>query len=81
MIESGAGSPDSNQIVSLAVLALMTKAAYSLDKISSPKVNISPWVTPKEQVDLLGRFMEFNPELQRGMLSYAERMRRGYKKT
>lgn len=80
MIESGAGSPDSNQIVSLAVLALMTKAAYSLDKISSPRVEISPQVKPEEQVELLDKFLKLNPEAQRGAIEYIEQMREGYRK-
>ena len=69
-----------NQIVGLAALAVMTKAAYSLGKAYSPGRSNGNSKNPKEQAELLKKFMGFNPELQRGMISYAERMRRGYKK-
>jgi len=80
VIESGAGSPDSNQIVALAALAVMTKAAYSLDKISSPRVEINPPVAPKEQAELLDKFLKLNPEAQRGAIRYIEEMRKGFQK-
>ncbi len=78
MIESGVGSPSSDQIVLLAALAVMLGTAYSLDKISSPKPN--PGVgNPGEQTELLKKFMELNPEAQRGVICYIEQMRKGYK--
>lgn len=70
-----------DQIVGLAVLAVMTKAAYSLGKVYSPKVEISPPVKPEEQTELLKKFAELNPEAQRGAIRYIEEMRKGYQKT
>jgi len=32
----------------------------------------------RENVELLKEFLQLNPELQRGCLRYAERMRKGY---
>ena len=80
MIESGVGSPSLDQIVALAALAVLTKVAYSLGKAYSPGRSNGNPEKPQEQAELLKKFKEFNPELQRGMLSYAERMRKGYKK-
>ncbi|MBA7534594.1 hypothetical protein ES705_26843 [subsurface metagenome] len=80
MIESGVGSPSLDQIVALAALALMLGTARSLDKISSPRVEINPPVAPKEQAELLDKFLKLNPEAQRGAIRYIEEMREGYKK-
>jgi len=33
----------------------------------------------KETVELVKEFLQLNPELQRGCLRYAERMRKGYR--
>ncbi|GAI73880.1 unnamed protein product, partial [marine sediment metagenome] len=54
MIESGVGSPSLDQIVALAALAVMTKAAYSLGKVFSPghRSNGNSG-NPKEQAELL----------------------------
>ena len=74
------GNHDFNQLVSLLAVVLVVDAGLVMSKTSSPKVEINPLVEPKEEIELLRKFMEFNPELQRGMLSYAERMRKGYGK-
>ena len=79
MLQSGVGSPSLDQIVALAALAVMASTAYSLDKACSPSRSNGNSENPKEQAELLKKFMEFNPDLQRGMISYAERMRKGYK--
>ena len=78
MIESGGGTPDIQQIVAVAALAVITKAAYSLSKSHTPKVEISPPVAPKEQAELLDKFLKLNPEAQRGAIRYIEEMRKGY---
>ena len=36
-----------NQVVALVAMAVITKAAYSLEKVYSPKVEISPPVKPE----------------------------------
>ena len=69
-----------NQIVGLAALAVMTKAAYSLGEVFSPGRSNDNSENPNEEAELLKKFMEFNPELQRGMIAYAERMRKGYRR-
>lgn len=72
---------DFNQIVALAALAVMTKAAYSLGKLYSPKPKSNPAAgMPGEQAELLKKFAELNPEAQRGAIRYIEEMRKGYKK-
>ena len=69
-----------NEVIQLAALAVMTKAAYSLGKAFSPGRGNGNSENPKEESELLKKFMEFNPELQRGALKYASEMREGYKK-
>ncbi|GAI98976.1 unnamed protein product [marine sediment metagenome] len=80
MIESGVGSPSLDQIVALAALAVMTKVAYSLDKAYSPGRSNGNSENPKEQAELLDKFLKLNPEAQRGAIRYIEEMREGYKK-
>jgi len=80
VIESGVGSPSLDQIVALAALAVMTKAAYSLGKAYSPGRSNGSSENPKEQAELLDKFLKLNPEAQRGAIRYIEEMREGYKK-
>jgi len=70
-----------NEIIQLAALALMIGSAAFVGKVFSPgyRSNGNPQ-KPEGQTELLKKFMEFNPELQRGMISYAERIRKGYQK-
>ena len=67
------------QLTGFISLALMLGMASYLGAAYSPKNNPGA-ENPGEETELLKKFKEFNPELQRGMLSYAERMRRGYRK-
>jgi len=70
-----------NQIIQLTALALMIGSVTFLGKVCSPGYRSNGnSENPKEAAELLKKFMGFNPELQRGMISYAERMRKGYQK-
>ena len=74
------GSQDFKQLVSVLAFILVVDAGLVMSKAYSPKARISPPVEPEEQGELVRKFKDFNPDLQRGMLSYAERMRKGYGK-
>lgn len=68
-----------NQIVALAALAVMTSTASFLGKVFSPghRSNGNP---QKPEAELIKKFMQLNPEAQRGAIHYVEEMRKGYKK-
>jgi hypothetical protein len=53
---------------------LVVDSTIALSKISAPKENDSQ----RETIELVREFLQLNPELQRGCLKYAERMRKGY---
>ncbi|NVM21743.1 MAG: hypothetical protein HWN68_08185 [Desulfobacterales bacterium] len=67
------------EIVQLAALALMIGSATALAKICSPG-SISGNQESEGEGERLKKFSEYSPQLQRGMLSYAERMRKSYQK-
>jgi len=70
-----------NEIIQLAALALMIGSVTFLGKVFSPgyRSNGNPG-KPEGQDELVKKFMELNPEAQRGTISYIEKMRKGYKK-
>ena len=68
-----------DQLTSFIALALMLGMASSLGAAYSPKSKSNPG-NPGEQAGLLKKFMEFNPEAQRGAIRYVEEMRKGYRK-
>jgi len=70
-----------NEIIQLAALALMIGSVTFLGKVFSPgyRSNGNPQ-KPEEQAELIKKFMQLNPEAQRGAISYIEKMRKGYKK-
>lgn len=77
----GEGIQVIDQLTSLIALALMLGMASSLGAAYSPKSKNNPGVdNPGGQAELLKKFMELNPEAQRGAISYIEKMRKGYKK-
>ena len=48
----------------------------------SPKLKSNPEAgDPGEESELVKKFVELNPELQRGALKYASEMRESYEKT
>lgn len=64
----------------IALLWMLGMASYLGSAFSlNPKIN-PRGDNPGEQAELLKKFMEFNPELQRGMIAYAEKIRKGYQK-
>lgn len=69
-----------DQIVQVAILAVMTNTAYVLDKAFSQKVEISHPVKREDEAELLEKFAQLNPEAQRGAIRYIEKMRKGYQK-
>ena len=69
-----------DQLTSFIALALMLGMASSLGAAYSPKSNPGAG-NPGEKTQLLKKFMQLNPEAQRGAISYIEEMRKGYKKT
>ena len=71
-----------NEIIQLAALVLLIGSVTFLGKVFSPghRSNGNP-EKPKEQDELVKKFMQLNPEAQRGAISYIEEMRKGYKKT
>ena len=72
---------DFNQLVSLLAVVLVVDAGLVMSKTSSPRAEISAPVKSKEDAELLKKFAQLNPELQRGVLRYAKGMRSGYKRT
>lgn len=68
-----------NEIVQLAALILMIGTATTLAKVCSPG-SISGTHKSEGESELLKKFSEYPPQLQHGMLSYAEEMRRSYQK-
>lgn len=71
-----------DQIVALTALVLMLGMTSYLGAAYSPKLKSNPEAgNPGEQAELLKKFMQLNPELQRGALKYASEMREGYKKS
>ena len=70
-----------NEIIQLAALVLLLGSITFLGKVFSPGHRSNGNTQkPEGQGELVKKFMDFNPDLQRGMLSYAERMRKGYGK-
>jgi len=55
---------------------LVVDSAIAMSKIGAPRKN----GIQRETAELVKEFLQLNPELQRGCLRYAERMRKGYHK-
>jgi len=64
------------ELTQLLSSLLVVDSTIAMSRIGTSRKNGNQ----RETVELVKEFLQLNPELQRGCLRYAERMRKGYRR-